>query len=157
MTLHCLSCHVHAYAIAANDACLHCCSHLFHRLDSVCLRRKHTSFKWRGALTFWGWAYFWEIAEYNLDLYMTSHYKMTCWSHIDLDEFLQKTAKKLEKIYGTARFDAINRAYADAVEKMGIIAGTLKTTAEKYCHSEPLESETPRMCLHNTWCTCTSK
>lgn len=67
---------------------------------------------------------------------------------VDLDEFLQKTAKKLEKIYGTARFDAINRAYADAVENMGIIAGTLKTTAEKFCHSEPLESETQRMCLH---------
>lgn len=56
----------------------------------------------------------------------------------------------MEKIYGTARFDAINRAYADAVEKMGIIAGTLKTTAENFCHSEPLESETQRTCLHNT-------
>ena len=69
---------------------------------------------------------------------------------VDLEEFLKKTAKKLEKIYGTARFDAINRAYADAVEKMGIIAGTLKTTAENFCHSEPLESETQRTCLHNT-------
>lgn len=78
--------------------------------------------------------------------HLTSHDKMICWSHVDLDEFLQKTSKKLEKIYGTARFDAINKAYADAVEKMGIIAGTMKTTAEKFCRCEPLESYTLRMC-----------
>lgn len=70
---------------------------------------------------------------------------MICWSRVDLDEFLQKAAKKLEEIYGTARFDAINNAYTDAVEKMGVIAGTMKTTAEKFCHCEPLESETLRM------------
>lgn len=54
---------------------------------------------------------------------------------------------KLEKIYGTARFDAINGAYADALEKMGINAGTLKTTAGKFCQSGPVESKISRKCL----------
>ena len=62
---------------------------------------------------------------------------------------------KLEKIYGNARFDAINGAYADAVEKIGITAGVMKTTAEKFCRSEPLESDIPRKYLCNNMSYCT--